>query len=179
MTINPWTTRSSTSVYNNPWIEVIENAVVRPDGHDGIYGVVHFKNIAVGVLPVDQDQHVHLVGQHRYPLNLYSWEIPEGGCPAGEDPLEAGKRELLEETGMTAACWQQIAVSHLSNSVSDEIAYIYLATDLVFGPPRPDGTEVIEHKRVSFEQALHMVLNGEITDAISMMALLLYAQRRV
>ncbi len=173
---NPWTTKSSTAVYANPWIEVTEHQVVRPDGQDGIYGVVHFKNIGVGVLPVDDEGYIYLVGQYRYPLDIYSWEIPEGGCPEGEDTLSAAKRELLEETGMSATNWKHFGGFHLSNSVTDEIAHIYLATGLTAGTPQPDGTEVIAYKRIAFDQALNMVLSREITDAISVMAILLYSR---
>lgn len=157
---------------------MVEHEVVRPDGNDGIYGVVHFKNQAVGVLPIDEDGNIFLVGQHRYALDSYSWEIPEGGCPEGEDTLAAAKRELLEETGLTARNWQKLGVSHLSNSVCDELAHMYVATGLTEGKPCPEGTEVIARKQVPFEQALNMVLSGEITDAISIMTILLYSQSR-
>lgn len=175
---NPWVTKTTKSVYSNPWIDVHEHEVIRPDGNDGIYGVVHFRNLAVGVLPIDDQGNVHLVGQFRYVLNAYSWEIPEGGCPEGENVLDAAKRELLEETGMTASHWTYMGKSHLSNSVADEVAHIYLATGLTSGTPQPEGTEVLAHKKVPFKEALHMVFSGEITDAISIMAILQYFARR-
>lgn len=175
---NPWSTKSTRHIYSNPWIDVHEHEVIRPDGNDGIYGVVHFRNLAVGVLPVDDQGNVHLVGQFRYVLNAYSWEIPEGGCPEGENVLDAAKRELLEETGMTASYWTYMGKSHLSNSVADEVAHIYLATGLTSGTPQPEGTEVLAHKKVPFKEALHMVFTGEITDAISIMAILQYFARR-
>ena len=127
---NPWRTLGSRRVYENPWISVREDSVVRPDGEPGIYGVVHYKNTAVGVLPVEDD-HVYLVGQYRYPLDRYSWEIPEGGCPEGEEPLGAARRELREETGLEAGSWRRLGEAYLSNSVADEYAVWFLATDLV------------------------------------------------
>src|SRR4051794_18359940 len=115
---NPWTTLGSRAVYDNPWVAVREDRVVRPDGKPGVYGVVHFKNRAVGVLPVDGEGRVWLVGQYRYPIGEYSWEIPEGGGPSGEDPEETARRELREETGLVAGRVEQIATAHLSNSVT-------------------------------------------------------------
>ena len=129
---NPWLTAASERVYENPWISVREDRVVRPDGEPGIYGVVHYKNVAVGVLPVE-DGYTYLVGQYRYPLDQYSWEIPEGGCPEGEEPLSAAQRELREETGLEAGSWRKLGEAHLSNSVADEYAVWFLATDLVPG----------------------------------------------
>ena len=126
---NPWTTLSSRLVYENPWIRVREDQVLRPDGQPGIYGVVEFKNRAVGVLPVDDEGCIWLVGQYRYPLNSYSWEVPEGGSPQFETPEETVRRELEEETGLSAGTLELICTAHLSNSVCDEIAYIYRATE--------------------------------------------------
>src|ERR687889_405716 len=128
-TKNPWLSVSSKRVYDNPWITVREDRVVRPDGESGIYGVVHYKNIAVGVLAIEED-HVYLVGQYRYPLDRYSWEIPEGGCPEGEEPLAAARRELEEETGLRAEKWEKMCEADLSNSVTDEVAVLFLATGL-------------------------------------------------
>jgi 8-oxo-dGTP pyrophosphatase MutT (NUDIX family) len=172
---NPWRTLASRDVYDNPWISVREDDVLRPDGQPGIYGVVHYKNIAVGVLPIDEDGYTYLVGQYRYTLDRYSWEIPEGGCPEGEEPLEAARRELREETGLEARSWKPLGTAHLSNSVSDEEAVFYLATGLVPGEAEPDGTEKLELMRVHFDEALRMALEGEITDALSVMAILKYA----
>lgn len=174
---NPWQTLSGKVVYENPWIAVRQDDVIRPDGEPGIYGVVHYKNKAIGILPIDRDGSVHLVGQFRYTLNCYSWEIPEGGCPEHEDSLEGAKRELLEETGLTAAKWELMGRAHLSNSVSDEEAFWYLATELTHGEAQPEGTEKLMHKKVPFEQALHMVSTGEITDALAVMAIQSYALR--
>lgn len=168
--LNPWETVSTRVVYDNPWIRVREDSVVRPDGRPGIYGVVHFKNVAVGVLAVE-DGEVYLVGQYRYTLERYSWEIVEGGCPEGEDTLDAARRELEEETGLRARDWVKMGEAHLSNSVSDELAVWYLATGLEQGEPRPDGTERLQVRRVRLEEALRMAFEGEITDVLSMLAL--------
>ena len=175
---NPWTTLGSRTVYANPWIQVREDQILRPDGQPGIYGVVHFRNKAVGVLPVEADGSVWLVGQYRYPLGRYSWEIPEGGGPIGEDPEITARRELREETGLSAAKLDLIHRSHLSNSVSDEEAFLYRATELTPGPSEPEGTERLEVRRVSWDQAWAMVQGGAITDAMSVIALLHEAIRR-
>ena len=175
-TENPWLTLSSKEVYDNPWITVREDRVVRPDGEPGIYGVVHYKNIAVGILAVEDD-HVYLVGQYRYPLGRYSWEIPEGGCPQGEEPLRAAQRELREETGLQAARWRMLGEAYLSNSVADEHAVWFLATGLVTGEWEPEGTERLRVRRVPLGEALNMALEGEITDALSLLALASYALR--
>jgi 8-oxo-dGTP pyrophosphatase MutT (NUDIX family) len=178
MTDNPWTRRTRRVAYENPWITVWHDDVVRPDGRVGIYGVVHYKNRAVGVVALDDADRVLLVGQYRYTLDLYSWEIPEGGAAPGEEPLAAAKRELLEETGCSAARWQELLRAHLSNSVSDEEAIIYLAHGLTDGTAEPEGTERLQVRRVLFSEALAMVQRGEITDAISVMALQQVALRR-
>ena len=170
---NPWKTLSTRPIYDNPWIGVREDAVVHPNGERGIYGVVHYKNKAVGVLPVE-DGHIYLVGQYRYPLGRYSWEIPEGGCPEGEDTLAAARRELEEETGLHAHRWQKLGEAYLSNSVSDELAVWYVATDLEQSVARPDASEQLVVRRVPFEQAVGMALAGEITDALSLLALMHY-----
>lgn len=179
-TINPWQTVSSRSIYENPWIAVREDQVIRPDGNPGIYGVVHYKGIATGVVPLHDDGTVTLVGQYRYTLNEYSWEIPEGGCPQGEEPLEAAKRELLEETGLTAAHWRPLAGRlHLSNSVSDEYGYLFLATGLTQGQAEPEGTEDLRIKRVPLAEAVAMAHRGEITDSLSVLALTLLACSKI
>src|SRR5262245_4920961 len=173
---NPWQTIRGRSVYDNPWIHVREDEVIRPDGAPGIYGVVHFKNKATGVVALDEKGYIYLVGQYRYVVGSYSWEIPEGGCPEGEEPLAAAQRELLEETGLSAREWQSLGVAHLSNSVTDELAFCFLATGLTQAQePQPDGTEKLELRRVPFQEALEMVLRGEITDALSVIGILRYA----
>jgi ADP-ribose pyrophosphatase len=169
---NPWQTLETQLKYDNPWISLREDAVINPSGGRGIYGVVHFKNRAIGVLPLDEDGCTYLVGQWRYALNAYSWELPEGGGPHTEAPLEAAKRELLEETGFTARHWREILRMHLSNSVTDEESLVYLATGLEAGVATPEETEDLHVRRVSLEAALRMVLAGEITDSITVAAVL-------
>ena len=167
----PWTRRSRRVAYANPWLTVWHDDVVRPDGQPGIYGVVHFENVAAGVVAIDDEDRVALVGQHRYTLDAYSWEIPEGGVPEGEDPLAGAQRELREETGVDAAEWRELARVHLSNSVSDEVAYLYLATGLRHGEATPDGTEALEVRWVPFDEVLAMTADGRITDAMSVLAI--------
>lgn len=169
---NPWKTLDSEVKYDNNWIRVTEHQVINPSGGAGIYGEVHFKNFAIGILPLDEDNNTWLVGQYRFPLKAYSWEIPEGGGPLHEEPLESARRELLEETGLSAAHWQEIQRMHLSNSVSDELAIIYLATGLIQGIAMPEETEQLVVKKVPFEKACQMVLNGEITDSMSVAAIM-------
>lgn len=172
---NPWQTIRTRVAYENAWIRVRHDDVIRPDRLPGIYGVVHYKNLAIGVLPIDDEGFTYLVGQYRYTLDIYSWEIPEGGCPEGEEPLEAAKRELREETGLEARTWTVLGTAHLSNSVSDEAAIFYLATGLSQGEAEPEGTEKLELMRVPFADALLMVREGKITDALSVMAIQHYA----
>jgi 8-oxo-dGTP pyrophosphatase MutT (NUDIX family) len=177
-TENPWRTLATRSVYDNAWISVREDEVVRPDGEQGIYGVVHFKNVAIGILAVEDD-YIYLVGQYRYPLERFSWEIPEGGCPEGEDLLKAAQRELIEETGLRAAKWERLGSAHLSNSVSDEHAVWFLATELTQGLWQPEGTEKLCVRRVPLPEAFCMAAAGEITDALSLLALMNYRLRRL
>lgn len=171
--LNPWRTLASRELYDNLWINVREDAVVRPDGQDGIYGVVHFKNRAIGVLAVEEDA-IYLVGQYRYPLRRYSWEIPEGGCPDDEEPLAAAQRELEEETGLRAHHWERLGEAHLSNSVTDELAIWFVATGLTEGRHQPEGTERLTVRRVPFDEALRMALAGEMTDSVSLLAIMHY-----
>ena len=169
---NPWTILSSEEKYDNPWINVVEHQVLNPNGGKGIYGKVHFKNLAIGIIPVFENGDTILVGQYRFPLNAYSWEIPEGGGKIGVEPLESAKRELLEETGLSASRWTTLLEMHLSNSVSDELAIIYLAEELIQGEAMPEETEQLQLKRVPLTQAFDMVMKGEITDSMSVAALL-------
>ncbi|RYD80673.1 MAG: NUDIX hydrolase [Sphingobacteriales bacterium] len=170
--INPWQTLGSEVKYDNNWIRLTEHQVINPSGGKGIYGEVHFKNLAIGILPLDEDYNTWLVGQYRYPLKAYSWEIPEGGGPLGDNPIDSARRELLEETGMSAENWTEIQRMHLSNSVSDELSIIYLATALKQGTAMPEETEQLIVRKIPFENAYQMVLNGEITDSMSVAAIL-------
>lgn len=176
---NPWRTLSSEQKYDNRWIEVTEHQVVNPAGDPGIYGTVRFKHLAIGVLPIDDEGNTWLVGQYRYPLGRYSWEIPEGGGAMGIDPLVSAQRELREETGIEAAHWEQLLEFDLSNSVTDEHAIIYIATELSFGLPEPEETEALALMQVSFEEAYERVLEGRITDVISVAAILRYRLRQM
>jgi 8-oxo-dGDP phosphatase len=157
--------------YENPWITVWHDDVTRPDGSAGIYGVVHFANLAVGVVAIDEQDRVILVRQHRYTLDEHSWELPEGGVPAGESALEGARRELREETGVEAAEWRELAHLDLSNSITDERAVIFLATRLTLGVAEPDPTEVLVTRWVPFDEALAMTLDGRIRDVMSVVAL--------
>ena len=168
----PWTVRSSRVAYENPWVRVEHDEVTRPDGSPGVYGVVRFANLAVGVLPIFADGTVPLVGQHRYPFDAYSWELPEGGAPHGEDPKAAARRELAEETGVRADHLSEIGRAHLSNSVTDERAVMYLAWGLTEGTARPDADEVLAHRRVPFADLLADCLSGTITDAFTQLMVL-------
>lgn len=170
--IGGWKTNLSTCVYENPWIKVSHDEVITPAGTHGIYGVVHFKNTAVGILPIDDEGNTWLVKQSRYTLNQYTWEIPEGGCPYGESPLAAAQRELEEEVGLRATQWRELLTMHLSNSVSDEFCVVFLARGLSEGVQHLEATEDIEVKKLPLSEAITLVKNGVITDAISVAALL-------
>ena len=169
-TSGPWTRHSRRVGYENAWITIWHDEVTRPDGAPGVYGVVHFANLAAGVLVLDDDDRVLLVGQHRYALDAYSWEIPEGGVPAGESALDGARRELLEETGVEATDWRELARVHLSNSVSDELAVLFVATGLSHGDATPDGTEQLAVRWLPFTDVLAMTLDGRITDAMTVVA---------
>lgn len=171
MSKNDWITKNSKTVYDNPWIEVTHREVINPGGGDGIYGVVHFKNLAIGIVPLDENYNTWLVGQFRYTMDEYSWEIPEGGCILGTAPLDAAKRELKEETGIEASKWQKIMDLQTSNSVTDERGMAYVATALTFGEAQPEETESLQIKKVPFNTAYQMVLDGSIQDALSMLAI--------
>lgn len=169
---NPWTVLNSKLEYENPWISVTEYQVLNPSGGKGIYGKVHFKNIAVGVLPIDAALNTWLVGQYRFVLNQYSWEMPEGGGAMDTDPLDSAKRELLEETGLVAGNWQPLLTMHLSNSVSDELAIIFLARELRQETASPEETEQLAIRKLPFEEVYRMVEQGEITDSMTVAAVL-------
>jgi 8-oxo-dGTP pyrophosphatase MutT (NUDIX family) len=170
-TKNPWQILSTKPVYENPWIRVREDQVINPNGGRGIYGVVSFKNKAIGIIPVDAEGYTYLVGQYRYPLEEYSWEIPMGGG-MDTDHLESARRELKEETGLTAEKWTLIARLHTSNSVTDEEGFVYLAENLTQGETEFEETEDLQIRKIKFSEAIRMVLHGEITDGISVAGLL-------
>jgi 8-oxo-dGTP pyrophosphatase MutT (NUDIX family) len=167
----PWIRRSRHVAYENPWVTVWHDEVDRPDGSPGIYGVVHFVASAVGVVVLDDDDRVLLVGQHRYTLDAYSWEIPEGGVPAGESPLDGARRELREETGVEANDWRELLRFHLSNSITDETGVLFAARALRHGQPDPDPTEELTIRWMPFDEAMAMIADGRITDALTIMAL--------
>lgn len=171
-TRGPWQVHDGRTVYENPWMRVCEHAVTRPDGEPGQYGVVQFRNRALAILPIHEDGSVTLVGQHRFPTDRYSWEIPEGGGALDVDPLDSARRELREETGFTAAHWREILRLELSNSITDEAAVGYIATGLTAGEADPDGTEVLALRRVPFRAALREAVCGEINDALTVAMLL-------
>jgi len=165
--LNTWQTLSSELVYESAWIAVNKHQTTNPAGKPAIYSVVNFKNLAIGIFPLDKDGFTWLVGQWRYPLNAYSWEIPEGGGPLGELPLKTAKRELKEETGIVASTFEEIMQLDLSNSATDEHAHVFLATNLSFEEAEPEESEDLKLKKIHLNDAFQMVLNGEITDAIS------------
>lgn len=169
---NPWKITSQKDIYDNPWINLTEYQVINPSGNPGIYGKIHFKNVAIGVLPLDAELNTYLVGQFRFALNQYSWEMPEGGGPEGTDPLESAKRELLEETGLKASQWTEIQRLHLSNSVSDELSILYLARGLEQFEAEPEETEQLIIRKVPFAEIYRMVCDGEITDSMTVAAVL-------
>jgi len=187
-TANPWRRISRRVAYSNPWIELYHDEVVRPDGQPGIYGVVHFLHRAIGVVPIDEARgqdlppgggrggshgrdRVLLVGQYRYTMDRYSWEIPEGGGGFDESPEEAARRELAEETGYAGGEWRELCRAELSNSVTDEVTILFVATGLVPGPASPEGTERLQTRWVEFDEAMAMIGRGEISDAMTIVAL--------
>ena len=174
---NPWQTLSTLRVYANPWIEVREDQVRTPSGAAGIYGVVQYQNRAVGVVPIDEDGFTWLVGQYRYTHDSYEWEIPEGGCPAGETLEACALRELQEETGLVAAeltplLSPALSPLQLSNSTTDETAYLFVARRLTVGAANPEDTEALALWRLPLAEAVAMALDGRIRDVMSVVALL-------
>ncbi len=173
-----WKTLSTRVVYENPWMQVREDHVINPGGGENQYGYVHFRNRAVAILPLDEDGHTWLVGQQRYTLGEYSWELPMGGAPLDEEPLAAARRELREETGLTAQHWSELMRLHTSNSITDEFGVVFLAEGLIEGEPDTEETEDLTIRRLPFADALVMVEAGEITDAMSVAAILYAARSR-
>ena len=167
-----WKQLSSRIVWENDWMAVREDDVINPGGGRNLYGHVHFKNRAVAIVPLDDDGHTWLVGQDRYTLGEYSWELPMGGAPLDEEPLEAARRELREETGLTAGDWSEVMRLHTSNSITDESAIVFVARQLTAGEPAFEETEDLEIRKLPLAEAIGMARRGEITDAISVAALL-------
>ena len=169
---DPWTVKSVTRPFENEWLVIDRYAVIHPGGAEGFYSVVRPRRIAVGVLPIEPDGMVHLVGQWRFPLGRYSWEMPEGGAEPGEPALDCARRELEEETGLTAGSFVEVLRLDLSNSLTDEQGVIYLATDLAFGRPQPEAVEVLRHRRAHFQEVLARVADGRIRDSLTVAAVL-------
>lgn len=165
--LNPWRTLSVELKYDNPWIRIEEHQVINPSGNPGIYGTVQFKNRAVAILPLFENGDTLLVGQFRYPLQEYHWELPMGGAPQDESILLCAQRELKEETGFSAQSWQQILTTHLSNSITQEVGFTFVAKGLQSGQAALEETEDITLKRLPFEQVYLQVMAGEITDAMT------------
>ena len=169
---NPWKTLKIKEIYDNPWIKVEEHDVLTPAKTDGIYGVVHFKNIAVGVIPIDEFGNTYIVGQYRYPLKKYTWEIIEGGGDLNEDPLESAKRELMEEAGIKAEKWTKILKMYLSNSATDEYAIIYVAQKLSFHKSNPEVTEELKIEKIPVSELFEKVYSGEFQDSLTVAGVL-------
>ncbi len=174
---NPWQTLSEKLIYDNPWIQVNEYDVINPKGGKGIYGKVSFKGLAIGIIPIDDEGNTWLVGQYRYTLNEYSWEIPMGGVPFDENVEEGALRELREETGLIANRLEYLSKIHTSNSVTDEVGHVYVARELTEGATEFDETEDLEVRKLPFREALDMVLENKITDSLSVAGILKYARQ--
>ncbi len=169
---NPWGCKSSKDIYENRWIKVVEDQVIRPNKSEGIYGKIHFRNKAIGIIPLDDELNTWLVGQYRYTLNEYSWEIPMGGAPLDENTLEGAKRELKEETGLMAKKWTKLLKIHTSNSVTDEFGYVFIAEDLTQGEMDWDETEELQVNKLPLKHALELVMENKITDSLSIAGIL-------
>jgi 8-oxo-dGTP pyrophosphatase MutT (NUDIX family) len=167
-----WKKLRSKIVYDNPWMTVVEDRVINPGGGENDYGHVRFKNRAIAIVPLDDAGNTGLVGQDRYTLGTFSWELPMGGAALDEDPLLAAKRELQEETGLSASDWQQLMFLHTTNSITNEEGYVFVARNLSAGEPDFDEMEDLQIRKLPFADALEMVRKGEITDVISIAALL-------
>lgn len=169
---SPWKLQASKQIYDNPWLSLAEDEVINPGGGVSHYGKIHFKNIAIGVIPLDENDNTWLVGQYRYVPDCYSWEIPMGGGPLNIDPLESAKRELKEETGLTATRWEELMHLHTSNSVTDERGIVYVAKGLTEGETEFEETEDLKVIKLPLEEAVQRVMDGEITDSVSVAGLL-------
>jgi 8-oxo-dGTP pyrophosphatase MutT (NUDIX family) len=169
-----WKGGTERVAFESGWIRVIEQTAIAPTGKPAPYGLVRFKNLAVAVLPIHDDGTVTLVGQHRFPLNDYSWELPEGGAPLHEDPLAGAKRELAEETGLVAAEWREVMRTQLSNSITDErmVGYVALGLSETASAHKPDETEAIALARVPFGEALEAAMAGQLADMLTVAMLL-------
>ncbi|MFZ1686767.1 MAG: NUDIX hydrolase [Flavobacteriales bacterium] len=170
--LGPWTKLKEEEVYASPWITVSKHDIIDPGGKPGTYSVVHFRSIAVGVVALDDELNTWIVGQYRYPTRSYGWEIPEGGSPRDIPPLDGAKRELREEAGIVAERWTEILRMDLSNSASDEHAILYVARGLTFHEPEPDHNEELTLRKLHFNELYAMVQNGEITDSLTVAAVL-------
>lgn len=169
---NPWKQQSNRQIFENPWFRVEQDDVINPGGGLSHYGKILFKNIAIGIVPLDENNNTWLVGQYRYVPDCYSWEIPMGGGSLNVDPLESAKRELSEETGLSAASWETLMHLHTSNSVTDERGIVYVARELSQGATAFEETEDLKLMRLPLKEAVERVIAGEITDAVSVAALL-------
>jgi 8-oxo-dGTP pyrophosphatase MutT (NUDIX family) len=170
-TKNPWRTLSSRTIYRNPWLALREDKVIRPDGAEGIYSVVEMRP-SCGIIAINDKDQVALVGQWRYVHNKYSLEIPTGGSEQDETPLDAAKRELLEETGLAAGDWTALGTIDNSNGATTDVAHLFLARSLTVGPVVPQGDEQVELRWMPFVDAVLSVMKGEITESVSVAAIL-------
>lgn len=168
----PWKKLKEEERYATPWISVSHHDIIDPSGREGIYGVVHFKNLAVGIIPLDEDGNTWIVGQYRYPIKAYSWEIIEGGGSRERPPLESARRELREEAGIEAARWTEVLRMDLSNSASDEVAIIFVAQGITFHEPEPDHNEELALRKLPFSEVVSMVMRGELRDSLTVAGVL-------
>jgi 8-oxo-dGTP pyrophosphatase MutT (NUDIX family) len=174
---NPWTTKSSRIAYQNRWIRVREDRVIRPDGQPGVYGVVEVPP-SVGIVAINQKDHVVLVGQWRYTLNRYVWEIPRGGSDGHPDLMAVAQRELVEEAGVEAEHWQSLGTVDVCTGVTTDVQHLFLATSLRSSEAHHDAEEQIDVDWHPFEHVLEMTMAGQITEVCSVAAILKVARMR-